>query len=56
MHFCTLQELVVLCQSQGVSIGQLMLAEQAAESGRDASVEFAKMAEYYRIMKEAREN
>lgn len=53
MHFHTLQELVALCQSKDMSIGQLMLEEQAAKSGRDTNVECARMTNYYGVMKES---
>jgi L-serine dehydratase len=53
MRFRNLQELVALCEKEQLSIGELMLQEQAAESGRPAEQEFAKMAEYYAIMKDA---
>ncbi|UQZ82974.1 L-serine dehydratase, alpha chain [Paenibacillus konkukensis] len=53
MNFRTLQELASLCQARGLGIGPLMLEEQAAESGRDARLEFAKMADYYAVMKDA---
>ncbi|MFK7693767.1 L-serine ammonia-lyase, iron-sulfur-dependent, subunit alpha [Paenibacillus sp. HJGM_3] len=53
MRFRTLKQLVQLCEQEGKSIGQMMLAEQARESGRSEAQEFAKMADYYQIMKEA---
>ncbi|WP_127579471.1 L-serine ammonia-lyase, iron-sulfur-dependent, subunit alpha [Paenibacillus koleovorans] len=53
MRFRTLKQLVALCEQEGKSFGQMMLEEQAAESGRSVETEYAKMAEYYQIMKEA---
>ncbi|MDF2669512.1 MAG: sdaAA [Paenibacillus sp.] len=53
MRFRTLKQLVQLCEQEGKSIGQLMLEEQALESGRSEEHEYNKMAAYYQIMKEA---
>jgi L-serine dehydratase len=53
MRFRTLKQLVQLCEQEGKTLGQLMLEEQARESGRSEEQEFAKMANYYEIMKEA---
>lgn len=53
MNFRTLDELVALCTERNTSFGRLMLEEQSQESGRSADEEFATMAEYYNIMKEA---
>lgn len=53
MRFRTLKQLVQLCEQEDKTIGQMMLEEQAKESGRSEEHEFAKMAEYYQIMKEA---
>lgn len=53
MRFRTLQQLAALCEAQGTTVGKLMLEEQCAESGRSAEQEFAKMADYYAVMKEA---
>jgi L-serine dehydratase len=49
----SLKELADRCNSEGLSIGQLMLQDQSVESGRTSQEEFAKMADYYGIMKEA---
>jgi L-serine dehydratase len=49
----SLKELADRCKSEGVGIGQLMLQDQCEESGRTPQEEFAKMADYYGIMKEA---
>lgn len=53
MRFDTLEQLAQLCDSEGVSISRMMLAEQCAESGRTPEKEFNQMAEYYQIMKTA---
>lgn len=53
MRFRTLQQLAELCEQEGLSLGRLMLKEQAHESGRTEQEEFRKMADYYAIMKEA---
>ena len=53
MRFRHLNELAKLCADEGLTIGELMLAEQAAESGHPPASEFAKMADYYAVMKDA---
>ncbi|WP_025698374.1 L-serine ammonia-lyase, iron-sulfur-dependent, subunit beta, partial [Paenibacillus durus] len=53
MNFQTLSQLAVLAEQRALSIGALMVEEQSAESGRSAEHEFAKMKEYYGVMKEA---
>jgi len=53
MRFSTLQQLVELCREEQVSIGKLMLREQAKETGKSEQETFKLMAEYYAIMKEA---
>ncbi|WP_337101046.1 L-serine ammonia-lyase, iron-sulfur-dependent, subunit alpha [Paenibacillus sp. YIM B09110] len=53
MRFAHLNELALLCAQEDVSIGELMLAEQAKESGRTPEAEFATMLEYYSVMKDA---
>ncbi|MCR2807435.1 L-serine ammonia-lyase, iron-sulfur-dependent, subunit alpha [Paenibacillus soyae] len=53
MRFRHLNELAKLCADEGLTIGELMLAEQAAESGHPPAWEFAKMADYYAVMKDA---
>lgn len=53
MRFRHLNELAKLCGEEGIGIGALMVAEQAAESGQSQEAEFAKMADYYGIMKDA---
>lgn len=53
MNFRTLSELGTLCEQSGKTIGKLMLEEQCLESGRNSDKEFAKMYDYYQVMKEA---
>lgn len=53
MRFASLQQMISLCAEERLSIAQLMLKEQAAESGESESVIVQKMSEYYAIMKEA---
>ncbi|MBU5443594.1 L-serine ammonia-lyase, iron-sulfur-dependent, subunit alpha [Paenibacillus sp. MSJ-34] len=53
MRFSTLENIVELCHQESVSIGQLMIREQARESGKSESEAFAQMAVYYQVMKEA---
>ncbi|ALS25677.1 serine dehydratase [Paenibacillus sp. 32O-W] len=53
MKFSTLQELAACCGEDQVTIGELMLSEQAKESGKSEEQTFDAMANYYRIMKEA---
>jgi len=49
----SLKDLSVRCKDERLSIGQLMLQDQSAESGYPPPEEFAKMADYYGIMKES---
>ncbi|GIP37269.1 L-serine dehydratase, iron-sulfur-dependent subunit alpha [Paenibacillus sp. J31TS4] len=53
MRFRTLQQLAALCEAEGKTIADLMLEEQAKESGRSPEKEWSTMASYYGIMKEA---
>ncbi|MEK5162683.1 L-serine ammonia-lyase, iron-sulfur-dependent, subunit alpha [Paenibacillus sp. FSL R5-0527] len=53
MRFRNLRELVVLCDKEALTISQVMLQDQAAESGQSEAEIMAAMAEYYQIMKEA---
>lgn len=53
MNFSTLSQLAVMADERNLGMGALMLEEQSAESGRPAHLEFAKMKEYYGVMKEA---
>ncbi|MCZ8512203.1 L-serine ammonia-lyase, iron-sulfur-dependent, subunit alpha [Paenibacillus filicis] len=53
MNFRSLKELAERSSARQTSIGRWMLEEQSQESGQPQGTEFAKMADYYRIMKEA---
>ncbi|MBP1994827.1 L-serine ammonia-lyase, iron-sulfur-dependent, subunit alpha [Paenibacillus eucommiae] len=53
MRFRTLKQLVQCCEAEGLSIAELMLADQAHQSGNSPEQEFRKMMDYYQIMKEA---
>jgi L-serine dehydratase len=53
MRFRSLKQLAEICEKEGLCISVLMIADQAHESGRSSEQEFAKMASYYQIMKEA---
>ncbi|MDF2935385.1 MAG: L-serine dehydratase, iron-sulfur-dependent subunit alpha [Paenibacillaceae bacterium] len=53
MRFSTLEQLAKLCAEENLSIGQMMLREQAAESGMPEEAVYRQMADYYGIMKEA---
>lgn len=53
MRFSNLKQLIELCQQESVTIGQLMIKEQAAESGKREEQVVEQMAAYYGIMKEA---
>lgn len=53
MKFRTLKQLVDICSQEGLSISELMLADQAHQSGHSAEQEFSKMAAYYQVMKDA---
>ncbi|GIP10081.1 MAG: L-serine ammonia-lyase, iron-sulfur-dependent, subunit alpha [Paenibacillus macerans] len=53
MRFRNLRELVALCDKEALTISQVMLQDQAAESGQSEAEIMAAMAEYYQIMKEA---
>ena len=56
MRFTTLKELEALCRtssSSPMTIGRLMLEEQANESGRPVEQVYRQMADYYNVMKEA---
>lgn len=53
MRFRTMQQLVELCEAEGKTFGSLMLEEQAKQAGQPVNEQFAKMARYYDIMKEA---
>lgn len=53
MRFRTIQQMVELCEAEGKTFGSLMLEEQAKQAGQSADEQFAKMEQYYDIMKEA---
>ncbi|OCT10554.1 L-serine dehydratase, iron-sulfur-dependent subunit alpha [Paenibacillus pectinilyticus] len=53
MRFRTLKQLADLCTSEGLTIAQVMLADQSHESGKPPEYVFDKMRAYYQIMKEA---
>lgn len=53
MRFSTLEQLAKLCAAEKLTIGQMMLREQAAESGMAEEAVYRQMADYYGIMKEA---
>ncbi|WP_110934214.1 L-serine ammonia-lyase, iron-sulfur-dependent, subunit alpha [Paenibacillus bouchesdurhonensis] len=53
MRFSNLEQLIQLCVKESVTIGQLMITEQAAETGKSTELVLEKMAAYYDIMKEA---
>ncbi|RJE90324.1 L-serine ammonia-lyase, iron-sulfur-dependent, subunit alpha [Paenibacillus sp. 1011MAR3C5] len=53
MRFSTLEELKELCMAESLTIGQLMVKEQALETGKSESQVIEQMAAYYEVMKEA---
>lgn len=53
MNFHTLKQLAELAETRNLSLGQLMLEEQCAESGESAEVVFCQMQDYYGIMRSA---
>lgn len=53
MRFSSLLELGKLCEDESMSIGQLMITEQARESDQSSEAVFEQMAGYYGVMKEA---
>jgi len=53
MKFRTLKQLAELCELDGLTIGELMIREQAKESGESAEEIVSRMASYYNVMKEA---
>ncbi|WP_409341762.1 L-serine ammonia-lyase, iron-sulfur-dependent, subunit alpha [Paenibacillus sp. MBLB4367] len=53
MRFRTIQQMVEICEQEGLTFGSLMLKEQAKQSGQSENEQFAIMAKYYDIMKEA---
>ncbi|MDR6553726.1 L-serine ammonia-lyase, iron-sulfur-dependent, subunit alpha [Paenibacillus qinlingensis] len=53
MRFRTLKQLADLCAAEGMTIAEVMLADQSHESGKPPEYVFDKMRAYYQIMKEA---
>ncbi|GGG19556.1 L-serine ammonia-lyase, iron-sulfur-dependent, subunit alpha [Paenibacillus abyssi] len=53
MRFSSLNELVALCTQESVTIGKLMVQEQAQETGKTEQEIVEQMASYYQVMKEA---
>ncbi|OAS17022.1 L-serine ammonia-lyase, iron-sulfur-dependent, subunit alpha [Paenibacillus oryzisoli] len=53
MRFRTLKQLADLCAAEGLTIAEVMLADQSEESGKSPEYVFDKMRAYYQIMKEA---
>lgn len=53
MRFSNLEQLIQLCVKESVTIGQLMITEQAVETGKSTELVLEQMAAYYDIMKEA---
>ncbi|HEY4392138.1 MAG TPA: L-serine ammonia-lyase, iron-sulfur-dependent, subunit alpha [Paenibacillus sp.] len=53
MRFANLEQLIRLCEEEEVTIGQLMITEQATETGKTDQQVIQQMTEYYEVMKEA---
>lgn len=53
MRFTNLRQLVELCEQESLTIGQLMIKEQAAETGKSEQDVISQMSAYYDIMKQA---
>ncbi len=53
MRFRTLKQLAEVCAAEGLTIAEVMLADQSQESGKPPEYVFDKMRAYYQIMKEA---
>lgn len=53
MRFRNLQELIDLCDKESKTISQIMLQDQAEETGQSINEIMAAMTEYYQIMKTA---
>ncbi|MDU0203133.1 MULTISPECIES: L-serine ammonia-lyase, iron-sulfur-dependent, subunit alpha [Paenibacillus] len=53
MRFRTLKQLTEVCAVEGMTIAEVMLADQSQESGKTPDYVFEKMRAYYQIMKEA---
>ena len=53
MRFSNLKQLIALCAEESMSIGHLMIMEQAHETGKSEQHVIEQMTEYYLVMKEA---
>ncbi|MHA6484172.1 L-serine ammonia-lyase, iron-sulfur-dependent, subunit alpha [Paenibacillus sp. strain BS8-2] len=53
MRFSTLEGLKELCRTESLTIGRLMVIEQAMETGSSEAVIIQQMTSYYGVMKEA---
>jgi L-serine dehydratase len=53
MRFSSLSQLRQLCEEEGSTIADIMIADQAAETGQSEERIFRQMADYYQIMREA---
>lgn len=53
MRFSSLKTLTELCEKESLTIGQVMVAEQARESGKSEAQVIEQMTAYYGVMKEA---
>ncbi|GAA0383287.1 L-serine ammonia-lyase, iron-sulfur-dependent, subunit alpha [Paenibacillus motobuensis] len=53
MRFANLEQLIRLCEQEAATIGQLMVTEQAAETGKTEQQIVQQMTAYYEVMKEA---
>jgi len=53
MRFANLEQLIRICEKEAITIGQLMVTEQAVETGKTDQHVIQQMTEYYEVMKEA---
>lgn len=53
MRFSTLKDIVEICQLESITIAELMIAEQAKETGESPEEIVRQMTAYYQVMKEA---
>ncbi len=53
MRFSSLKQLEQLCAEESLMMGNMMIKEQVAESGKSEKEVVAQMAAYYQVMKEA---
>lgn len=53
MNFASLQQLQERCEAGGLTMGRLMLQQQALETDKNEDAVFSQMYAYYKIMKEA---